>query len=909
MKKHKGLTVKKSIITHGLQQLSAFILFTCCFLLIFYSVAGTSYSMPEDSEQRVIYDINLLDSHDRFEDTQTFDDMLIKTIKEIIRYNVAKSQLETEGMFDGSKIIDINAFVNRKNDLQNSMESIPESDVGDKLSYSLEDLIKWKKYGMIYNDVALPVDTFVTFFGDKSLEYYDGILTDAQKNTLSSWLPDNYIIEMAIVEYGEDDIYLHENEQASYNSKIYQALADILQQTNVVNSILYDSESGEIMVHLDMLEERYRPVNGGTLLAYAKSWLSYQNIMDYLTQAVEDISYNYNEYLSFKEKYDKDGSNIKYTFKMMMMGEPVEVDNLDVDVTDKQLDAFYSSKYGKYVIYRPKTMYFESNTGIINESTLFKIFNDYEYAYPETAQIWIAVDTEYPVNDPFKLASGIYGFIRPNVYMIFGIGMVAISIWFILFLYISVITGYRKNKDEDDAKLVLHWLDSIPTEIMTLMGFCITAFILFIGYEYNEMVFLRVIQLFSGKRFFICVLLGILGMLCSILFCIFWYSLLRRIKAHTLWKESILRKLWFTIFVRLFTLAKKPVLKYYDNLNIWVRGFLYLGTVMLFNFCFGILCYRSWRASSLNRLLIDLFFWLIVGNGLIMTFWINNRIKQKRIVEGIKKIRDGDLHYQVSLEGMHGDNKHLSEAVNSIGEGLKTAVETSMKDERLKADLITNVSHDIKTPLTSIINYVNLLKRENIETQPVKGYIDILENKSQRLKQLTEDLLEASKISSGNITLHMEKINLVELIYQAIGEFSEKFEEKNLSIVDNISQEAVYIEADSRRIWRVIENLFNNIYKYALVGTRVYLDLIQYPLERRLVLSIKNISSQPLNIKAEELTERFIRGDVSRNTEGSGLGLSIAKNLTELQHGKFQIYLDGDLFKITLEFSFYEERE
>ena len=258
---------------------------------------------------------------------------------------------------------------------------------------------------------------------------------------------------------------------------------------------------------------------------------------------------------------------------------------------------------------------------------------------------------------------------------------------------------------------------------------------------------------------------------------------------------------------------------------------------------------------------------------------------------------------------MHGDNKHLSEAVNSIGEGLKTAVETSMKDERLKADLITNVSHDIKTPLTSIINYVNLLKRENIETQPVKGYIDILENKSQRLKQLTEDLLEASKISSGNITLHMEKINLVELIYQAIGEFSEKFEEKNLSIVDNITQEAVYIEADSRRIWRVIENLFNNIYKYALVGTRVYLDLIQYPLERRLVLSIKNISSQPLNIKAEELTERFIRGDVSRNTEGSGLGLSIAKNLIELQHGKFQIYLDGDLFKITLEFSFYEEKE
>ena len=178
----------------------------------------------------------------------------------------------------------------------------------------------------------------------------------------------------------------------------------------------------------------------------------------------------------------------------------------------------------------------------------------------------------------------------------------------------------------------------------------------------------------------------------------------------------------------------------------------------------------------------------------------------------------------------------------------------------------------------------------------------MLEAKSQRLKQLTDDLVEASKISSGNITLIMEKINLTELLHQSLGEFSEKFEEKNLQIVEDCQGDAFYIEADSRRIWRVIENLFHNICKYALEGTRVYLDMAQAPEKDEVVLSLKNISAQRLNIRAEELTERFIRGDVSRSTEGSGLGLSIAKNLTELQNGTFEIYLDGDLFKVTLTF-------
>lgn len=290
---------------------------------------------------------------------------------------------------------------------------------------------------------------------------------------------------------------------------------------------------------------------------------------------------------------------------------------------------------------------------------------------------------------------------------------------------------------------------------------------------------------------------------------------------------------------------------------------------------------------------------------LVGIFLYRSNHVRRRILEGIGNIRDGNLDYQIDVEKMHGDNRILAEAVNTIGNGIRQAVETSVKDERLKADLITNVSHDIKTPLTSIINYVDLIKREPVENEKIRGYLEVLDNKSQRLKQLTEDLVEVSKISSGNIVLQCDKLDLIELMHQAMGEFSEKFEERGLQTVAAMAEKPVLIYADSRRIWRVIENLFNNVYKYALEHTRVYVEIKELPKEDgtgQVRLSIKNISEQPLRVGVEDLTERFIRGDVSRSTEGSGLGLSIAKNLTELQKGKFEIVSDGDLFKVVITF-------
>ena len=240
----------------------------------------------------------------------------------------------------------------------------------------------------------------------------------------------------------------------------------------------------------------------------------------------------------------------------------------------------------------------------------------------------------------------------------------------------------------------------------------------------------------------------------------------------------------------------------------------------------------------------------------------------------------------------------MAKYINDIAGGFTNAIEQSLKSERLKTELITNVSHDIKTPLTSIINYVDLLKKEDINNAQIEQYIAVLDKKSQRLKKLIEDLVEASKVSSGNVKLNMEVINLKELLNQMVGEFEDKLEKKNLKLEMDLPEENVLIKADNRYLYRVIENVFSNISKYALEGSRVYIKLEKQ--KEEVYLEFKNISKDKLNISAEELMQRFVRGDKSRYTEGSGLGLSIAESLTELQGGKFKIDIDGDLFKVEI---------
>lgn len=433
------------------------------------------------------------------------------------------------------------------------------------------------------------------------------------------------------------------------------------------------------------------------------------------------------------------------------------------------------------------------------------------------------------------------------------------------------------GKKEGSEGVALLWFDRWHTETAALAACIVTGMLFF-------MTGLSVTELYwrAEERQLMLVALALGTALTFGSFLFFWLSLARRIKARIFWKN-------FLIY-RLILKLKGMIMMIYDDsrivIRVWIPYLLFAGVNMVL----------AVGGLAFVACILDIF----VG-----IFLYRNNKTRKRILEGIGNIRDGNLDYQIEVEKMHGDNRILAEAVNSIGNGIRQAVETSVKDERMKADLITNVSHDIKTPLTSIINYVDLIKREPVENEKIKGYLEVLDSKSQRLKQLTEDLVEVSKISSGNIVLQCEKLDLVELMNQTIGEFSEKLEEQNLQLVTSMEEGPLLIFADSRRIWRVMENLFNNACKYALEHTRVYVELKELKEEKgpgSVRLSIKNISEQPLRVGIEELTERFIRGDVSRTTEGSGLGLSIAKNLTELQKGKFEIVSDGDLFKVVITF-------
>ena len=272
----------------------------------------------------------------------------------------------------------------------------------------------------------------------------------------------------------------------------------------------------------------------------------------------------------------------------------------------------------------------------------------------------------------------------------------------------------------------------------------------------------------------------------------------------------------------------------------------------------------------------------------------------RRLQKGGEALAAGDLTSKVDTSRMYFDLKRHGENLNAISRGMSIAVEQRLKSERLKTELITNVSHDIKTPLTSIVNYVDLLQREHTPEQE-REYLAVLDRQAHKLKKLTVDLVEMSKASSGSIPVNLAPVNVVELVNQALAEYEEKLQRANLPVVLTAPQPEILVSADGRLFWRVMDNLLGNCVKYAQPGTRVYVDVVKY--EKKVMISVKNISQAELNLPAEELMERFVRGDSARNTEGSGLGLNIAKTLMSLQKGKLNLVIDGDLFKAVLLFN------
>lgn len=426
----------------------------------------------------------------------------------------------------------------------------------------------------------------------------------------------------------------------------------------------------------------------------------------------------------------------------------------------------------------------------------------------------------------------------------------------------------------NDEKLV--GIDHIPYEILTFLAILLACIPFGILEAYSNNASYN----FNATLSFIITIFVIIYTILGVCIATF----IRRIKAKSFWRTTLIGKFCYWI--------KEKILKTINySLTITTKVILYglgIGFIALaIIFLFG------------DNVIAFLLEFLLFGK--ILYDIIRFLKDYSKIEEKLKEMKEGNNQTELKIEEFIPALQNTADCMNHISEGVETAVQERMKSEKLKAELITNVSHDIKTPLTSIINYVDLLKEEKIENEKAKEYIGILESKSQRLKKLTEDLVEASKVSTGNISLNMEKINIVELLRQAVGEFEDKFRKKGLDTILDSDQSEFYIMADSRYMYRVIENLFSNISKYALENSRVYIDLKQA--EKKVQIEIKNISREKLNISAEELMQRFVRGDTARTTEGSGLGISIAQNLTELQQGKFSLVLDGDLFKVKMEFN------
>lgn len=375
-------------------------------------------------------------------------------------------------------------------------------------------------------------------------------------------------------------------------------------------------------------------------------------------------------------------------------------------------------------------------------------------------------------------------------------------------------------------------------------------------------------------------------------------SFVRRMRAERLTDNSLLKKAGEKAnhALRLYAENQKPVTRLIVGFAVWTV----IHVPAMWWLTASVRAFHAVREGRYLGQMIIAILILVLLYGTVLTVLFRKALQRQKILKGVGQISHGCLEKKIDLEGLTGDDRILADSINHIGDGLSSAVSTATKSERMKTELITNVSHDIKTPLTSIINYVDLLKRENIQDPKVNNYIHVLDQKSQRLKNLIEDLVEASKASSGNVALELERIDFCQLVKQIDGEFQVRFQEARLQMVTTIPENSIYINADGRRVWRILENLYQNALKYAMKDSRVYIGVVPY--NHTVSFVMKNISASPLNFEAQELTERFIRGDVARTTEGSGLGLSIAKDLTELHGGEFQVYLDGDLFKVSVTF-------
>ena len=610
-----------------------------------------------------------------------------------------------------------------------------------------------------------------------------------------------------------------------------------------------------------LLNEVYKPENYPSIVSYATTkGINIDTVYAQMSKTLENIVSDVLSYRDNVNIFSAESSNVKY-FLVDREAKEIYTNTPEYQKSSLESISEYVKSFGAYCIYDNQILSLDSENIKLTVTDLYGYAEKYGMSGSDNYVLAVAIDTAYPAPDVLYNGFERYQKLQPIAWLALMAGVIGIVGYFVTLVILTAKAGI----DPELEGIQLSWFDYWKTELAAVVILALA------------MLGLVPIRVLNGYFSFLTKegIIGFVAMGENLVFMAGWLSLMRRAKAKVLWENSIS-----------YTLSE-TLKDAFANSKRTTKVLALFGGYLLIN-------YILTRLGSVGFVLS------IIFNVVVAGYIMKEAIQDQKLLDGMKKLQEGELTYQYEMEEFSGFRKEFATALNGVHEVFLNSVMESMKNERMQTDLITNVSHDIKTPLTSIINYVELLKRENIENEKAKGYIQVLEQKSHRLKHLTEDLVEASKISSGNIKLECMQLQMQEMIYQAGGEFADKFELKGLTLIENLPTDPLYIRADGRRLWRVLENLFNNVAKYAMPNTRVYVDLIDLGTEVK--FSIKNISEQRLNIEAKDLTERFIRGDISRSTEGSGLGLSIAKNLTELQGGKFYVYLDGDLFRVTITF-------
>lgn len=839
--------------------------------------------------------IRLDDRGKSYTESEAFEKQVSNRGSDILVSLAAQDDINYLKNAGSSAVIDLAEF-EEKGNTRDSIRDLSLKNTSG-LAYSVSDLLEWGKdweanyYEGVYDEDSQVIRCESS---DGTSHYF--YRTDFKKMVADGTLKINYNTDFL-----EEDDFESKTESEKLDTVADELYYRYTSQSenigNVTDTRTNTEYPGCFFVELSQLDEKFAPQGA-------------ENILDAVNKSTEwngRLEDAYKELFTLldciraiqsDEQFNDYETSLASVFHSV--GDYTEGStNLTYLFADKETQTIYTNKkaYSSYAQL---------------EQNLEKIFKEKAYAvvYPELSecvtnipgadlQVWnhtidqsfdtkdfvfaVSVDTKFSVADSMADETENYEKYSKLMFPMLAGAVFGSVLWLIGMVWLTVTAG-RKPKDEE---IHLNGFDRWYTEIAagTVIGIWLAGTIISgtlianssLGYS-HAVVTVIVTCLICGTYTMAWFLLGYL-------------SLIRRIKAGTLWKNSLIRKVlkWIgKCSGKLVDFARAFSRNTAEKIKVLLVGGAFLFLQFLIIGC-------GFTGAGVFLII------LLIVDAAAVIFIIRKADGLDLIMDGLKKISDGELQYKIKTDTLTGKQKVMAEYINNIGSGLDAAVENSLKKERMQTELITNVSHDLKTPLTSIINYVDLMKRENPTDPKIQEYLRILDEKSQRLKVLTEDVVEASKASTGNIKLEMNDIDFVEMVQQVIGEFEEKFQEKNLTMMVHFTDEPSIIYADGQRMWRVLENVFGNVVKYAMEGTRVYAEISNR--NKKVTFSLKNISAQPLNISADELTERFIRGDVARNTEGSGLGLSIAKSLTELQGGEFKLYLDGDLFKVMITFA------